>query len=116
MTYCGNEGQPDDPTLAVSLRTILQTIITKLDTESAEIWKNAEIVIYDKRGNDYCIRSGDMENKFVVQLDENNEIHITCTHREKGPIALFLAWILDLDFTTILSNPTSLSRTLAIEH
>ena len=90
MKYCGNEGQRDDPTQAVSLRTILQRIITKLDTESEEIWKNAEIIIYDERANDYCIRSGDAENKFVVQLDENNEILITCTQRVKSNLALLL--------------------------
>ena len=50
VKHCGNEGQEDDPTLVVTLRRILQATITKLDTESEETWKNAEIVIYDQRG------------------------------------------------------------------
>ncbi|XP_028414848.1 uncharacterized protein LOC114537930 [Dendronephthya gigantea] len=83
VKHCGNEGQSDDPTLVVSLRRILQATITKLDTESEETWRNAEIVIYDQEGNDFCIRSGDFENKFVVQLDEKDEINITCTNRKK---------------------------------
>ena len=83
VKHCGNEGQEDDPTLVVTLRRILQATITKLDTETEETWKNAEIVIYDQRGNDFCIRSGNAENKFVVQLDEKDEINITCTHRQK---------------------------------
>ncbi|XP_028414685.1 uncharacterized protein LOC114537792 [Dendronephthya gigantea] len=83
VKHCGNEGQADDPTLVVTLRRILQATITKLDTESEETWRNAEIVIYDQEGNDFCIRSGDFENKFVVQLDEKDEINITCTDRKK---------------------------------
>lgn len=83
VKYCGNEGQADDPTLYVTLRQILQATITKLDTESKETWENAEIVIYDQEGNDFCIRSGNAENKFVVQLDEKDEINIMCTHRKK---------------------------------
>ena len=83
MKHCGNEGQGDDPTLAVSLRRILQATITKLDTESEETWKNAEIVIYDQQGKDFCIRSGEAKNKFVVQLDGKDEIVITCTQRKK---------------------------------
>ena len=67
----------------VNLRTILQATITKLDTESEETWKNAEIVIYDQRGGSFCIRSGHAENKFVVQLDEKDEICITCTDRKR---------------------------------
>ena len=82
MKYCGNEGQKDDETLAVTLRTLLQRTISKLDTESEETWKNAEIVIYDQEGNDFCIRSGAAENKFVVQLDGHDEVDITCTHRK----------------------------------
>ena len=83
VKYCGNEGQVDDPTLCVSLRQILQATITKLDDEPPEIWENAEIVIYDQRGNDFCIRSGHAENKFVVQLDAKDEISIICTDRKK---------------------------------
>ena len=83
MKYCGNEGQADDPTLCVTLRQMLQATITKLDTEPSEIWENAEIVIYDQRGNDFCIRSGKAENKFVVQLDAKDEISIICTDRKK---------------------------------
>ena len=104
MTHCGNEGQQEDPTLVVNLRTILQATVTKLDTESEETWKNAEIVIYDQRGNDFCIRSGEAENKFVVQLDEKDEIRITCTNRKKGfGLAWFFAWK--------SSNPTKPSET-----
>lgn len=84
VKYCGNEGQKDDETLAVTLRTLLQRTISKLDTESEETWKNAEIVIYDQEGNDFCIRSGKAENKFVVQLDGHDEVDITCTHRKSG--------------------------------
>ena len=86
VKHCGNEGQADDPTLVVTLRQILQATITKLDTESEETWRNAEIVIYDQEGNDFCIRSGDAENKFVVQLDEKDEINITCTDRQKRSV------------------------------
>ena len=86
VKYCGNEGQADDPSLYVTLREMLQATITKLDTESPETWQNAEIVIYDQRGNDFCIRSGEAENKFVVQLDEKDEINIMCTDRKKHGI------------------------------
>jgi hypothetical protein len=89
VKHCGNEGQQDDPTLVVTLRRILQATITKLDTESEETWKNAEIVIYDQQGNDFCIRSGNFVNKFVVQLDEKDEINITCTKRQKRSLASF---------------------------
>ena len=90
VKYCGNEGQEDDPALVVSLRRILQATITKLDTESEETWKNAEIVIYDQLGNDFCIRSGEAENKFVVQLDGEDKIDITCTHRQKRGL---ISWL-----------------------
>lgn len=83
VKYCGNEGQADDPALCVTLRQILQATITKLDTEPKEVWENAEIVIYDQPGNDFCIRSGSFENKFVVQLDAKDEISIICTDRKK---------------------------------
>ena len=93
----------------VNLRTILQATITKLDTESEETWKNAEIVIYDQRGNDFCIRSGEAENKFVVQLDEKDEIRIICTNRNKGfGLASFFTWK--------SSNPPKSSETTAITH
>ena len=115
VRHCGNEGQQDDPTLTVNLRTILQTIITELDTQSEETWKNAEIVIYDKRGNDYCIRSGEAQNKFVVQLDEEDEIRITCTHREKGHMASLFTRMTSL-FLTKIWKPAGLYTTLAIDH
>ena len=83
VKFCGNEGQKDDETLVVTLRRILQSVITKLDTESEETWSNAEIVIYDQKGNDFCIRAGKAENKFVVQLDGKDEIDIRCTQREQ---------------------------------
>lgn len=87
MKYCGNEGQADDSALNVTLRQMLQATITKLDTESAKTWENAEIVIYDEQGNDFCIRSGDTENKFVIQLNEKDEIVISCTNRKKKSIS-----------------------------
>ena len=114
VTYCGNEGKQDDPTLVVNLRKILQTIITELDTESQETWENAEIVIYDKRGENYCIRSGEAENKFVVQLDEHNEIRITCTDREKGHLASLFKQI--MYHLRTLRDAVGLSAPLAIEH
>ena len=55
-------------------------------TESPKTWENAEIVIYDQRGNDFCIRSGDAENKFVVQLDAKDEISIICTDRKSKSV------------------------------
>ena len=91
----------------VNLRTILQATITKLDTESEETWKNAKIVIYDQRGRSFCIRSGHAENKFVVLLDENDEICITCTDRKKS---------FGFDWFFKLLNPTKSSDTAMTTH
>lgn len=110
VKHCGNEGQVDDPSLYVTLRQMLQATITKLDTESPETWKNAEIVIYDQRGNDFCIRSGDAENKFVVQLDEKDEINIMCTDRKKQGM---FSWVKSVTFDKI---PSIFSKPAAIEH
>lgn len=110
VKYCGNEGQKDDETLKVTLRTLLQRTITKLDTETEETWRNAEIVIYDQMGNDFCIRSGKAENKFVVQLDGEDQIDITCTDREN---CCFSSWLC-ASLTGIFSSLTS--RRAAIEN
>ena len=102
VKYCGNEGHADDPTLYVTLRQMLQATITKLDTETPETWKNAEIVIYDQHGNDFCVRSGEAENKFVVQLDEKDEINIMCTDRKRKSA---LGWIKSFKFPNIFNGP-----------
>ena len=105
VKYCGNEGQADDPTLYVTLRQMLQATITKLDTETPETWKNAEIVIYDQHGNDFCVRSGEAENKFVVQLDEKDEINIMCTDRKRKST---FGWIKSFKFSgSFFNGPTA---------
>ena len=108
VKYCGNEGKEEDPELAVSLRRILQATITKLDTESEETWENAEIVIYDQLGNDFCIRSGEAMNKFVVQLDEEDKISIMCTRRQRRS---FISWLT----TSLQSTGARQSALAAIE-
>ena len=108
VKYCGNEGKEEDPELAVSLRRILQATITKLDTESEETWENAEIVIYDQLGNDFCIRSGEAMNKFVVQLDEEDKISIMCTRRQRRS---FISWLT----TSLQSTGARQSASAAIE-
>ncbi|CAB3991015.1 Hypothetical predicted protein [Paramuricea clavata] len=112
VKYCGNEGRVDDPDLYVTLRQMLQATITKLDAESPETWKNAEIVIYDQRGNDFCIRSGDAENKFVVQLDEKDEINIMCTDRKKQSI---YRWVMSfkIGMPSFLTNPAAIENSNA---
>ena len=112
VKHCGNEGQADDPSLVVSLRKILQATITKLDTESEETWKNAEIVIYDQTGKDFCIRSGKAENKFVIQLDEKDEIKINCTNRKRPSLFSLLGHL----FTSKASKRRKSSKQAAIEH
>jgi hypothetical protein len=114
VKYCGNEGQADDPDLYVTLRQMLQATITKLDTESPETWENAEIVIYDQRGNDFCIRSGDAENKFVVQLDEKDEINIMCTDRKKQSIFSW-GWVksFKIGMPSFLTNPAAIENSNA---
>ena len=104
VKYCGNEGQADDPTVYVTLRQMLQATITKLDGESRETWESAEIVIYDQHGNDFCVRSGEAENKFVVQLDEKDEINIMCTDRKKQGV---FGWIKSLKIPSISNSPAS---------
>ena len=112
VKHCGNEGQVDDPSLVVSLRKILQATITKLDTESEETWKNAEIVIYDQTGKDFCIRSGKAENKFVIQLDEKDEIKINCTNRKRPSLFSLLTHL----FTSKASKRRKSTKQAAIEH
>jgi hypothetical protein len=109
VKHCGNEGQTDDPSLVVSLRQILQATITKLDTENEETWSNAEIVIYDQTGKDFCIRSGKAENKFVIQLDERDEIRITCTERKRRSLFSLL-------FSSKPAKRKKSSKQPAIEH
>ena len=114
VKHCGNQGQADDPTLVVSLRRILQATITKLDTEPEETCRNAEIVIYDQLGNDFCIRLGDFESKFFVQLDEKDEINIMCTNRKKQSIFSCLGVLIKLTENSLNSPSSSAQRTAII--
>ncbi|XP_078594915.1 uncharacterized protein LOC144872513 [Branchiostoma floridae x Branchiostoma japonicum] len=88
VKHVGNEGTEDNERQAV-LRQMLQRVITELEREKPEVWRNAELVIYDMYGNDYTVRAGKAENKFVVHLDGQDEIRLTCTDRSsKG----FFRW------------------------
>ncbi|CAH1264581.1 Hypp3029 [Branchiostoma lanceolatum] len=89
VKHVGNEGSNDDKREEV-LRQMLQRVITELEREKPEVWRNAELVIYDMYGNDYTVRAGQAENKFVVHLDGQDEIRLTCTDRSsKG----FFGWL-----------------------
>ncbi|XP_078599656.1 uncharacterized protein LOC144874888 [Branchiostoma floridae x Branchiostoma japonicum] len=77
----GNEGA-DVTARAAVLRTVLQRAITHLESQPAEVWKNAELLIIDKFGQVYPIRSGNAENKFVLYYDGTDNIKFTCTQRE----------------------------------
>ncbi|XP_035677892.1 uncharacterized protein LOC118416766 isoform X2 [Branchiostoma floridae] len=88
VKHVGNEGTEDNERQAV-LRQMLQRVITELEREKPEVWRNAELVIYDMYGNDYTVRAEKAENKFVVHLDGQDEIRLTCTDRSsKG----FFRW------------------------
>ncbi|KAI8504196.1 hypothetical protein Bbelb_182640 [Branchiostoma belcheri] len=80
VKHVGNEGTEDTARQAV-LRQMLQRVITELEREKPEVWRNAELVIYDMYGNDYTVRAGKAENKFVVHLDGQDEIRLKCTDR-----------------------------------
>ncbi|XP_078678297.1 uncharacterized protein LOC144914369 isoform X4 [Branchiostoma floridae x Branchiostoma belcheri] len=80
VKHVGNEGTEDTTRQAV-LRQMLQRVITELEREKPEVWRNAELVIYDMYGNDYTVRAGKAENKFVVHLDGQDEIRLKCTDR-----------------------------------
>ncbi|XP_066283286.1 uncharacterized protein [Branchiostoma lanceolatum] len=88
VKHVGNEGSEVTEREKV-LRQMLQRVITELEREKPEVWRNAELVIYDMYGNDYTVRAGQAENKFVVHLDGQDEIRLTCTDRSsKG----FFGW------------------------
>ncbi|XP_078671252.1 uncharacterized protein LOC144911244 [Branchiostoma floridae x Branchiostoma belcheri] len=88
VKHVGNEGTEDTARQAV-LRQMLQRVITELEREKPEVWQNAELVIYDMYGNDYMVRAGKAENKFVVHLDGQDQIRLKCTDRPRNS---FFTW------------------------
>ncbi|XP_066300216.1 uncharacterized protein [Branchiostoma lanceolatum] len=77
----GNEGA-DVTARAAVLRTALQRAITHLESQTPEVWQNAELLIIDKFGQVYPIRSGQAENKFVLYHDGTDNIKFKCAQTE----------------------------------
>lgn len=55
------------------LRRLLQAVISHVEEEHSDTWRNAEIRIYDENFQIYSIKAGQGKNMFMVSLDENDE-------------------------------------------
>ncbi|XP_077980580.1 uncharacterized protein LOC144435820 [Glandiceps talaboti] len=76
---CGNEGLGDEEDNR--LRRLLQGAISHLEKEKPDVWKNAELTVYDKYANCYTMKAGMGQYKFLVHLDGRDEIEVICTDK-----------------------------------
>lgn len=81
IKHCGNEGNMQDEQ-KTSLRKLLHEIVSFLKCENSNVWKNAEINIYDNDKNAFQIISGYGENIFVVQYTGKSD-HIDIVNIER---------------------------------
>jgi hypothetical protein len=72
IQYCGHEGTENDRNTQY-LRRLLQAVISHIEKEHPDTWKNAEIRIYDENFQIYSIKAGHGKHMFMVSLDENDE-------------------------------------------
>ncbi|XP_060572858.1 uncharacterized protein LOC132730828 [Ruditapes philippinarum] len=72
IKYCGHEGTENDRNTRY-LRRLLQAVISHIEKEHPDTWKNAEIRIYDYNFEIYSIKAGHGKHMFMVSLDENDE-------------------------------------------
>ncbi|XP_060575379.1 uncharacterized protein LOC132732871 [Ruditapes philippinarum] len=82
IKFCGNEGTENDRNTEV-LRRLLQAIISHVEEEHSDTWKNAEIRIYDENFDIYSIKAGQGKKMFMVSLDENDEPKVIKTKPSK---------------------------------
>ncbi|CAC5403398.1 unnamed protein product [Mytilus coruscus] len=83
ISYCGNEGHMEEEQ-KTSLRKLLQATIDFLHKENNNVWKNAEVNIYDNDNHAFRIISGNRGNKFVLQYKERTEdVDIINVEREQ---------------------------------
>lgn len=84
IKHSGNEGHIKNER-KTSIRRLLQGLIDFLSKENDNVWKNAEIDIYDNDYNAFRIISGNGDNKFIVQFKGHTEnIEIVNIERQQS--------------------------------
>lgn len=68
IKFCGNEGTQNDKNKA-TLRRLMQATISYTEKENSDVWKNAEVKMYDDNCDVYSILAGDGKTKFIASFD-----------------------------------------------
>ncbi|XP_045178490.2 uncharacterized protein LOC123538449 [Mercenaria mercenaria] len=82
IKFCGNEGTQNDSNKA-TLRRLMQAVISHLEQEKPDIWKNAEVKIYDDNFDVYSIRSGNGHALFLATFDGLGNPQVVKTSRSR---------------------------------
>ena len=82
IKFCGHEGTENDQNKKV-LRRLLQAAISHVELEAADMWRNAEVKIYDDNFDVYSIKAGHGQKVFMVSMDEKDEPKVVKTKQKK---------------------------------
>lgn len=82
IKFCGNEGAYNDDNKK-ALRRLVQAVISYVESENPDIWRDAEIKIYDDNFDIYSIRAGDGSHLFLATFDGSGNPQVVKTKRSK---------------------------------